>query len=258
MGKNPAFQFYANDFYTGTLDFTAEEVGGYIRLLCMEWDKGGLPNNMQILKRYSGCQGKTLRNILTKFSLEKDGFFYNNILEEVREKKKEFSNKQKANAESRWGKRDANALPKDIPNEYQLLSQTDALHSSSSNINLSKDKINKPKPPKVGKSETLFSNEKHNLQIWLEKENLTNVLKMKQQLTFEECEKLVTEYGKSTSDKKQMQQVFTAMHNWKPLLQKNVSVNLTFRDWIEREKNKPNGQNDSQGKDFVSGKIKQA
>ncbi len=40
--KPPAFQFYASDFFSGVADMTDAEVGIYIRLLCLSWDKGGL------------------------------------------------------------------------------------------------------------------------------------------------------------------------------------------------------------------------
>jgi hypothetical protein len=50
-GKSPAFQFYANDFATGTADLSAEEVGIYIRLLCAQWDKGSIPGELDMLSR---------------------------------------------------------------------------------------------------------------------------------------------------------------------------------------------------------------
>lgn len=41
--KAPAFQFYAQDFLTGTLDMTMEEKGIYITLLSIQWSKGEIP-----------------------------------------------------------------------------------------------------------------------------------------------------------------------------------------------------------------------
>ena len=40
--KNPAFLFYTSDFITGTLFMNNEEVGAYIRVLCMQHQKGHL------------------------------------------------------------------------------------------------------------------------------------------------------------------------------------------------------------------------
>lgn len=41
--KAPAFQFYAQDFLTGTLHLTMEERGLYITLLALQWSKGSIP-----------------------------------------------------------------------------------------------------------------------------------------------------------------------------------------------------------------------
>ena len=41
--KAPAFQFYAQDFLTGTLHLTMEERGLYITLLSLQWSKGSIP-----------------------------------------------------------------------------------------------------------------------------------------------------------------------------------------------------------------------
>ena len=38
--KDPAFLFYSSDFLTGTMFFTDEQVGKYIRLLCAQHQKG--------------------------------------------------------------------------------------------------------------------------------------------------------------------------------------------------------------------------
>ena len=55
MAKAPAFQFYANDFITGTQDWSIEEVGIYIRLLCYQWDHGFIPEDKNRLARIAGC-----------------------------------------------------------------------------------------------------------------------------------------------------------------------------------------------------------
>tara|TARA_B100000287_G_scaffold44104_1_gene39691 strand:- start:4135 stop:4848 length:714 start_codon:yes stop_codon:yes gene_type:complete len=43
LTKAPAFQFYAQDFLTGTMDMTMEEKGIYITLLSIQWSKGEIP-----------------------------------------------------------------------------------------------------------------------------------------------------------------------------------------------------------------------
>lgn len=40
--KDPAFLFYSQDFYTGTVFMTDEQVGKFIRLLCLQHQTGHL------------------------------------------------------------------------------------------------------------------------------------------------------------------------------------------------------------------------
>lgn len=42
MAKDPAFLFYHQDFFTGVSDMTNDEVGAYIRCLCIQASKGGI------------------------------------------------------------------------------------------------------------------------------------------------------------------------------------------------------------------------
>ena len=107
--KAPAFQFYADDFLAGTADMSAEEVGGYIRLLCHQWTKGGIPNDEERAGRMAGLIGsQSIRYILAKFSLSDDGMLRNARLEQVRQGQADYKAKQavsgKAGAEKRWKK----------------------------------------------------------------------------------------------------------------------------------------------------------
>lgn len=45
MAKPPAVQFYSGDFLTGTTLMTNEEVGLYIRLLCLQAENGTVPDD---------------------------------------------------------------------------------------------------------------------------------------------------------------------------------------------------------------------
>ena len=42
MAKDPAVLFYTSDFLSGTFTMTNEQVGMYIRLLCLQHQKGKL------------------------------------------------------------------------------------------------------------------------------------------------------------------------------------------------------------------------
>lgn len=42
MGKDPAFLFYHQDFFSGVSDLNNDQVGAYIRCLCIQASKGGI------------------------------------------------------------------------------------------------------------------------------------------------------------------------------------------------------------------------
>lgn len=119
--KAPAFQFYADDFLAGTSDMSAEEVGGYIRLLCHQWTKGGIPNDPDRVGRMAGLMGSPcVGYVLAKFSLCEDGMLRNARLEKVREEQVAFKAKQsasgKSGAEKRWSKWREHGDPNGDPN----------------------------------------------------------------------------------------------------------------------------------------------
>lgn len=53
--KDPAFLFYSSDFLSGTLLMSDEEIGQYIKLLCLQHQKGHLKEKdmMNICKSYN-------------------------------------------------------------------------------------------------------------------------------------------------------------------------------------------------------------
>jgi len=66
MNKHFYFPFYTKEFISATVGMRAEEVGGYIRLLCYQFDNGILPiNNMEELEIIAGT--KRLDKVIKKF-----------------------------------------------------------------------------------------------------------------------------------------------------------------------------------------------
>lgn len=109
--RAPAFQLYADDFLSGTSEMTAEEVGAYIRLLCHQWAKGGLPNDQDRLSRMAGLMGSPIGSplscyVLAKFTACDDGMLRNKRLEQIREESEAYAKKQsdsgKIGALKRW------------------------------------------------------------------------------------------------------------------------------------------------------------
>lgn len=113
MSRPPAFQLYADDFLGGTADMSAEEVGAYIRLLCHQWNKGGLPNDPDRLAKMAGLMAApSLGYVIAKFPPCADGQLRNERLERVRAESEAYSKKQSENgkkgAKTRWENGGAN------------------------------------------------------------------------------------------------------------------------------------------------------
>ena len=102
--KPPAFQFYASDFFTGSVDMSQADVGAYIRLMCHQWTSGCLPETVEKIERVAG--GPVSGDVLGKFPVGEDGRRRNNRMELERLKQEEFraaqSAKGKAGIEKRW------------------------------------------------------------------------------------------------------------------------------------------------------------
>lgn len=101
MAKNPAFLFYTDNFMGGTMFFTDEQVGQYIRLLCAEHHTGHLSKEQMI--RF--CGGKEDKMIFEKFSIDADGRYFNERLEAEIAKRDNFSGSRSNNSSKGWEKR---------------------------------------------------------------------------------------------------------------------------------------------------------
>lgn len=123
----------------GTITMSAAEVGGYIRLLCFQWQNGPIPDDPVLLQRLTGCDGNAVASIRHKFGV-KDGMLSNARLESVRTVQAEYRERQRENAQKRWvgiAKPHAVALPVDMPEACSPSSSSSS--NSVSNSNLQKD-----------------------------------------------------------------------------------------------------------------------
>lgn len=136
MKPSPAFQFYPSDFLVGTADMTADEVGGYIRLLCYQWTKGKLPNNDRKLMQLSGVfTQQELETIKSKFHSQDDGTIVNLRMESVRMDQDEYRRKQSEKAKAKWeSQRGATALPLDVQMEMPEACPSPSTSSSTTTI----------------------------------------------------------------------------------------------------------------------------
>lgn len=254
MSKTPSFPFYPSDFLGGTSYMTSEEVGGYIRLLCYQWDKGFIPSDIKKLKIITGCQRNAIAVILDKFEPTNNGNSLNKKLEIVRNKKIEYSEQQKALAELRWlkerDKQNANAMPSHNQANAEEVCQSDA--SLILNSNIPKGNITKKGKKVKNFSQLNEKGEKHKIQEWIEKEKLESVLKLSHQLSFLDCEKIIKEFGQSEKGKQEIKDLFWEMENWKPLIVKYNYVNLAFRKFMKNYlERKSNQQNKPDTKEYI-------
>lgn len=126
--KDPAFLFYSNDFLSGTMLMTDEETGQYIKLLCLQHQKGHLKEKdmLNICKSYN-------EEIFSKFKKDKDENYYNERLEyEV--------NKRKAYSESRRNnRRKKETYEKDMKNICNSYEEHMENENVNENININKN-----------------------------------------------------------------------------------------------------------------------
>jgi uncharacterized protein YdaU (DUF1376 family) len=92
MAKDPCFNFYSDNFLSGTMFFTDEQTGKYIRLLCAQHQTGHLEEKHMIFI----CKGHD-EDIWKKFSKDDNGLYYNERLETEINKRKAYSLSRSAN-----------------------------------------------------------------------------------------------------------------------------------------------------------------
>lgn len=135
MAKPHWFPFYVSDFLsspTVTL-MTAEEVGGYLLLLCYAWQdpKGSLPNDDDSLRVLSRVRGDLLR-IKSCFK-EKNGRLYNGRLTQELDKAQVKSDTARKSNAMRWqNERNANALRTQSSSQSESESESELQSESQS------------------------------------------------------------------------------------------------------------------------------
>jgi uncharacterized protein YdaU (DUF1376 family) len=112
MAKDPAFLFYPNDYMGGTLGMTLEEKGAYMELLILQFNKGHFTIE-QAKKLLNGSFERLWEVVKEKFIEDETRGFFNERLEQEKNKRKNFNNKQKEKG-SKGGR------PKKNPNETQI------------------------------------------------------------------------------------------------------------------------------------------
>ena len=94
--KDPAFLFYSSDFLSGTMLMSDEQIGQYIKLLCLQHQKGHLKEKdmLNICKTYD-------EDIFSKFKQDEEGNYYNQRLDEEIQRRKNYSESRRNNRKKR-------------------------------------------------------------------------------------------------------------------------------------------------------------
>lgn len=92
MAKDPAFLFYPNDWLGGTMGMTFEHKGAYMELLMMQFNRGHMTKDM-----IGQTIGQHWDNIQDKFTIDDNGCYYNERLEEEQLKRKRYTDSRKNN-----------------------------------------------------------------------------------------------------------------------------------------------------------------
>ena len=219
MAKDPAFLFYSQDFYIGTVDLTDEEVGKFIRILCVMHQKGRLKEETIRL-----LVGSVSVNLKDKFRIDENGLWYNERLELESDKRKNFTNSRKNNG-SKGGR------PKKVePNENHMVNHMEDVNENE-NENINEDLNVFKNENEKKKIEETVPVVLHELQSKI-LSDYPHVSGMKLQLTFQQAEKLSAEFPPNV-----ISEILDAMENKSDLRKKYTSVNLTIRNWIKIRSN---------------------
>lgn len=125
MAKDPAFLFYSADFIVGTYEMTDEQVGRYIRLMCLQHQKGHLSESVVL----SVMGGEIDKEVIGKLKRDDDGLYYNERLDEETNKRRKYS-------ESRAKNRKGGAVSKSHDNHMSNICNSYDEHMVNENVNV--------------------------------------------------------------------------------------------------------------------------
>lgn len=98
--KAPAFQLYAGDLLTDVMDWTDEELGAHMRLLCWSWvNRRGIPRDFPRMNRIAPSAEKCWSTIGPKWKEGPDSTFINDRLEATRAESDAFRQRQRAKSD---------------------------------------------------------------------------------------------------------------------------------------------------------------
>jgi hypothetical protein len=215
------FKFSPSDWMMGRIQRqTAQVQVDFIRLCCKYWQKECILSiedaELEAMDSYAALLKYKLIN-------EIDG----NVIIEFLDEQMVGINARREQASSA-GKRSAELRKRSTVVQRSL----DSVERNSTE----KSRVEKKRVDKsIEEKELVVLQPPHPLITWIQT-NTPKVQKLKQPLTNDECTKLLEDLKIDTDIKKvRLKDMLTNMQNYKPLLSKNESANLTIRNWWKRE-----------------------
>lgn len=139
MSKDPAILFYTSDFLTGTFTMTDEQTGRYIRLLCLQHQKGFL--TLQDLEFV--CKGED-QIVFSKFEQKDPGKYINSTLQKHAEARKNYSESRKNNRTKKDVLKICYTYDEDMVNVI-VIEDVNKIENEKINVFLTKEEIEKLK-----------------------------------------------------------------------------------------------------------------
>jgi len=148
MNRPPAFQFYPKDFLMDdkVIVMNLEEIGAYIKLLCLCWNNNGLTKDQKELKNMCGNPNNwdAIWVRVGKCFYEKKGKFYNKRLEKELKKQKAWKKKSQLGGIKSGISRRGMVEPKVKGGSTKPKPPLNSSSSSSSSITIKNKEKNKP------------------------------------------------------------------------------------------------------------------
>lgn len=186
MAKDPAFLFYSSDFLTGTMTMTNEQVGKYVRLLCLQHQKGELTEEDMI---FVCCTYDKV--IFDKFIKTETGYFNERLRLEA-DKRANYCNSRRLNKDGKTHKKHT----KKIRKTHDLRMEDENEIVNNTNIKLTKEEKFYLDLSKV--EEELKDERFAKFKEWCNEllSDCENTFTMKKPLTSFSFYKLIKRYGK--------------------------------------------------------------
>lgn len=225
MSKDPAVLFYTSDFLTGTITMSNEQIGKYIRLLCIQHQKDILTEKDMLMI----CERHDI-DVYSKF-VKCDEGYYNERMRDEKEKRLAYSESRRNNRKKKISKKDMNKI-----------SKRHVLHMENENENINIHVVGHDKQV----VEHVLSFEQveivepfHPITDFIKK-NCPTVSKLKQPMKPEQADQLLAQFSL-----KEITDVLEQMENWVPLTKKSKSAYLTAKNWLSRKKTENGKQKSS-------------